>query len=436
MVSNKSKRVRERVTELAASRYNLRMENATLNCQTCLRPILAEGTQQQSQWNSVCRCDRAYTPGSSFSIDVCVNCKMRVAAVGRPAVPCRGLCACEQPNPKKVPTYLKQNQTDEVSLDLASLGMSDDTFPTARYAPLALLGNGQRATTVLARDRQRGTKVAVKCFKTIAQNMRPTFESEVRKNKELNHTNIAKIADFGYQNNKTPYLVTEYREGFNVEQCLALYGTPSHDVAIHVLIGICEALLYAQKQGVLHRNIRAANVIFLDDLNSQPSIAVLDFAMPKIKDSQELVDPYDALYLSGDDARNLEYTEKSDMYSVGAVGFALLTASPPFTADTALDIKNMHALKLPPKISDLKFDNTRPKELEEIIERCLEKDPRYRFDSIEKLLERLEAFPRREKQRIAEIENARKRKKLALTVGCVVLVSAACAAGYFMFGHH
>jgi serine/threonine protein kinase len=314
--------------------------------------------------------------------------------------------------------------------------MPPDRFPMERYIPLALLGDSTRATVLLCRDKQRGTKVAVKCFKKLPPALRSTFESEVRKNKELNHTSIAKVVDFGFYQDKSPYLVTEYKDGFNLEQCLAMYGTPSIDVAIKILLGVCEALLYAQKQAVMHRDIRPRNIIFLDDMNSEPSVAVLDFAMPKIKAAEELTDAYDAFYMSADEARRLEYTEKSEVYSLGCIGFALLTGRGPFQDGTALDIKNSHALKLPPRISDLNFDNKRPKELEEIFEKCLEKDPRYRFDTVTAFQERLQVFPRREQLRIAGILAARTRKKVLIIVGAIVAVAAVCASVFLLFGHH
>jgi serine/threonine-protein kinase len=314
--------------------------------------------------------------------------------------------------------------------------MSPDSFPLARYAPIGILGDGARATVILARDKQRGTKVALKCFKRITPALQSTFQSEAKKNQQLSHTTIAKIIDFGFHNGKAPYMVTEYKDGFNLEQYLALHGIPSHDVAVKILISICETVIYAQKQGVLHRDIRPGNIIFLDDMNSEPSVSITDFALPKVKLSEELTEACDALYMSADEARGLEYSEKSEVYSIGCVGYSLLTGRPPFQDGTALDIKNMHALQLPPKISAIKFELKRPKDLEAVIERCLEKDPSYRFESVSKLLERLEVFPRREQMRIAAVHAARKKKKILLIVGAVLLVVALCVMGYFVFRAH
>lgn len=406
------------------------------NCQTCFRPVAEAGSELKTQWISICRCDRPYNPKSQFSIDVCANCKLRVPTNYVHRVPCPGLCACENPDSKKVLAYIKQNESDPVSLDLASVGLTAESFPADRYAPLGMLGESSRATVILARDKQRGTKVAVKCFKKLGTHLQPTFDSEVRKNKQLTHTNIAKIVDHGFHNNKSPYLVTEYKEGFNLEQCLAIHGTPSDDVAVKVLLGICEVLLYAQTQSVLHRDIRPGNVIFLDDLNSEPSVSITDFALPKIKASEELTDARDAMYLSSDEARNMEFNEKSEIYSIGNIGYALLTGLPPFQEGTARDIKNNHALKLPVRITNVKFDSARPKDLEEIIERCMEKDPKERFDSVAKLSERLEVFPRRVQMRIAAVRAAKKRAKLLQISLIVLIVVILCVIGYVVFGTH
>jgi serine/threonine-protein kinase len=346
------------------------------------------------------------------------------------------LCSCAQPNPKKIATHIKNNETDPVTLDLSVAGLSPDLFPLDKFAPVAMLGDSPRATVILCRDRQRGTKVAVKCFKTIAPSLFPTFEGDVRKNKQLTHTNIAKIVDSGIHNGKTPYLVTEYKDGFNLEQCLDLYGFPSPDVAIDILLGACEALSYGQTQSVLHRDIRPGNIIFLDDLNSQPSICVTDFALPKVKAAEQLTDPWLSLYMSAEEARNMEYSEKSEVYSLGCVGYSILTGRPPFQEGTALDIKNSHALKLPPRMNRVNFDKNRPSEIDEVIEKCLEKDPRERYESIAKFQERLAVFPRRIQMRIAAFAAARKRAKILRYAVVGLAVVAVCAAGFFAFAHH
>lgn len=389
-----------------------------------------------TQWVTVCRCDRPYSANQQFSIDVCAACKKRVGdnASGRHKGP--DLCSCDRPDPRQIASFLKPNEAEPVSLDLASVGLTSENFPTERYHPIAFLGDSPRATTVMARDKQRGSKVAIKCFKRVPASMQATFQSEAKKIQLLTHTNIAKILDFGFPNLRPPYLVTEYKDGFNLAQCLALYGVPSFDVAVKILVDLCEVLIYSQKQGTLHRDVRPENIIFYDDLNSEPTVWITDYAFPKTRAGEGMSERCDVLYMSGDEARNLDYSEKSEVYCIGSVGFSLLTRKAPFPEGTAQEIKNNHALKLAPRVSSLNHDPKRPGDLEEVIERCMEKDPNVRFDSIEKLKERLDVFPRREKMRIAAILSARKRK-LFTRIGLIGLgVAVACAAGYFAFAPH
>ncbi len=411
-------------------------ETASLNCQTCLRPMKEAGSQPTTQWVSVCKCDRTYSPNAQFSIDLCANCNKRVVTTIASKVDHLYLCSCEKPNPKKIPNFQQnKNQPEAVTLDLASIGISPESFPLERYTPIGILGQSARADVILARDRQSGKKVAVKSFKQIRPEAFAAFEQDAKKTKQLSHNIIARVLEcFIY--NKTPYMVTEYKDGFNLEQYLAVHGTPSHDVAVMILISICEALIYAQKESLLHRDIRPGNIIFLDDMNSDPSISVTDLSLPKIKANEQLTESVDALYMSAEEARGLEYDERSEVYSIGGVGFALLTGRPPFQDGTALDIKNAHALKLPPRISALKFEAERPKDLEEVIERCLEKDPRSRFESVAKLLERLEVFPRREKMKIAAVLAAKKRRKLLTILAAVAVVLILGAIGYFALNRH
>lgn len=348
------------------------------------------------------------------------------------------LCCCENPNPKTVPSFTKQSTAAEpVELDLTTIGMSTETFPVERYKPIGILGLGARANVVLARDKTTGKKVAVKCFKSITPDIQKLFVQEAKKVSKLSHTNIARLIDFNIYNNVTPYLVSEYKDGFNLDHYLAAFGLPSYDVAVMIMMSICEALLYSQKESLLHSDIRPGNVIFVDDMNAAPSVILTDFSLPKLREKEDLTESVDALYISSDWARNLPHDEKSEVYSIGCIGFALMTGRPPFTEGSAREIKNSHALKLPPRISRLNFDSKRPNDLEEVVERCLEKDPNVRFESIAKFYERLEVFPRRVQMQINAILAARQKKKI-LTFSAIGLAVALVLStiGYFVLHAH
>lgn len=426
--------------------YNLPMSDSnSSSCQTCFRPVAGSSTGSQAQiaelepqiqWLAFCRCNCPYLPKTQFSIEVCSNCKRRVAAHAINKVTRTDLCNCQNPLPVNIPSQLKQNETESITLDLNTVRLPPEYFPSDKFIPLAFLGDSPRALVLLCRDRQRGARVAVKLFKGVSPSLYATFESELRKNKQLSHTNIARIIESGIHNGKTPYVVTEYKEGFNLEQCVSLYGSPSYDVAVNILLKVTETLAYAQKQGVLHRDIRPGNIIFLDDLNSEPSICLTDFALPKVKASEQASHFWYALFMSADEARGIEYTEKSELYALGCIGYLLLSGREPFADNSALELKNKHALKLPPRISTINFSNERPADLDEVIEKCLEKDPKDRFESLAKFHERLEVFPRRIQMRITEALAAKKRAQLIRIAAGSAVALALCAAVFFALMHH
>ncbi len=418
------------------------MEIATVEkCKTCFRPKPGPTNQIDSQWFSNCRCDRPYSPSTRFSLDVCDTCKQPVPPAANTMQAVSGICSCLNPAARKAPSQIKATEKDALEFDIASLRMTAANFPLERYSPIGILGDGGRATVILARDKVRGGKVAVKCFKRLPAALQASFLNESKKLQQLNHSSIVKIIDFGMSSAGTPYVVTDYKEAMNLEQCLACYGTPSHDVSTKIMAGICEAILAAQKQGILHRNIKPGNVLFYDDRNSDPTILLTDFAMYKGDVLEDAADARDLFYISADEARNMDYTERSEIYSIGSIGYLLLTGQAPFSDGNAREIKNLHALKLPPRICDAKFDNTRPKQLEALVEKCLEKDPSYRADSIAQLHAQLEALLRMQQ---AEMEQGLAIQKMqkALMIGgtvlaiMVVLLIALGAATFFgLFKH-
>lgn len=406
----------------------------TETCEKCLRPSPEPESLQATQWISACRCSRAYSPNTNFSIGICSSCKKRVVDGSGTGKIVPGLCQCTSPEPVDVPAFTRErNQPEKVQVSLEQFELSPENFPSERYTPIAILGEGVKANTLLCRDNQTGKKVAVKYFKQNSDEINKLFEQEARLVAKLSHASIAKLIDFGIHNGKTPYLVSDYKEGYNLEQYLSIYGIPSYDVAVTVLLSICEALEYSQKEGLLHKGLKPSNVLFLDDMNSEPTVVLTDFRFKKLEMLDPIKDVRDTYYMSGDYARNLDHTEKSELYSLGCLGYALLTGSPPFPKGSAREIKNSHALKLPPRISDLKHVGGRPKDLEEMIENCLEKDPRERFDSISKFAERLEIFPRRIKMQIDALEAERKRKKLMKLSIIALIVVAILVVGFLIF---
>ena len=375
------------------------------NCQTCLKPQAEEQSKSTTQWISACRCNQTYSPNTQFSIPFCFVCKRRIVSDFDGTITHIELCSCPEPNPLTVPTFSdKKIDNEESELDPSSIGLGGDIFPVELYKPLGFLG----ANTALARQRNSGRKVAVKCLKGIADENLIAFEKEIKQVDRLNHPNMARIIDSGIHNN-TPYIVTEYKDGFSLEHYFDLYGKPSHDIALMILVSVCEAIAYANKEKVLHEELKPSDIIFIDDKNSKPSSIVTDIGLSRLREAKP--SPKLFRYMSCEQARGIKHDERSEVYSIGSLAFELLTGRPPFLSNSAQDLKNEHALKLPPKISDIAFEAERPKDFEAIVERCLEKDPRDRFESVAQLYERLDRIQTRESFAIEQKQLELKTKK-------------------------
>jgi serine/threonine protein kinase len=158
-----------------------------------------------------------------------------------------------------------------------------------RYHILEQLGQGGMAIVYKAYDTQLEREIAIKFIRT--DNILPKaighslkrFQIEAKKMASLSHPNIVKILDFGeYQH--APFLVMEYISGGTLKQKL---GKPiPWRTSIHLLKPIAEALAYAHRKGLVHRDVKPANILIAED--GQPILT--DFGIAKILESEETLD--------------------------------------------------------------------------------------------------------------------------------------------------
>lgn len=163
----------------------------------------------------------------------------------------------------------------EIELDQAK-------FPKERFKPLGLLGQGAGGSVYLCRDRYLNKKVALKVLNYVSDEILVAFQSEARINTRLEHPNIARVLDFGIHEGNTPYMVVEYIAGLDLEFYFANQGPPDPDIALSILKQVCNALAYAHGQGVLHRDIKAGNILFRQDSEDAFSVSVIDFGLARL----------------------------------------------------------------------------------------------------------------------------------------------------------
>jgi serine/threonine-protein kinase len=220
------------------------------------------------------------------------------------------------------------------------------------------------------------------------------FDREVQATARLKHPNTVDVFDYGRTDDGVFYYVMEYLEGLSLEQLVDRHGPLPSSRAVHVLIQACGALREAHEAGLVHRDIKPSNLFLCRYGGMFDMVKLLDFGLVQntlaAGDSRlTLADGFVGTpgYMSPEQAEGASPDARSDLYSLGATAFFLLTGQPPFEGETMLDVLFAHRHQSPPALAD--FGVEAPPELESIIRRCLAKSPQDRFPDAASLAQAL-----------------------------------------------
>jgi tRNA A-37 threonylcarbamoyl transferase component Bud32 len=226
------------------------------------------------------------------------------------------------------------------------------------------------------------------------------FEREVHAMARLEHWNTVEIYDFGHGADGSFYYVMEYLPGLDLHQLVRACGPLPPARAIHVLRQVCAALQEAHANGLLHRDIKPGNVIVCERAGIYDVAKLLDFGLVKSVGSntndttltQAGMVAGTPAYMSPEQASGMEHADaRSDIYSLGAVAYFLLTGRLVFEKDTAMQTLAAHLYEpvTPPGRHRPELDPT----LEAVVMRCLEKKPEERYQDIGALDRALASCP-------------------------------------------
>jgi len=192
----------------------------------------------------------------------------------------------------------------------------------------------------------------------------------------------------------------EFLPGHNIGEIINDYGPMSAGRTIYLMRQVCDALAEAHGHGLVHRDIKPANIFCAYRGGMFDVAKLLDFGLAKplsdVQDdaglTQEGTITGSPLFMSPEQATGgNEVDERSDIYSLGAVMYLMVTGKPPFDYQQPIKVLVAHASETP--VSPRELNPTIPVELEEIILRCLEKQPEDRFQDVASLAEQLEQVP-------------------------------------------
>jgi serine/threonine-protein kinase len=207
----------------------------------------------------------------------------------------------------------------------------------------------------------------------------------------LTHWNTIEIIDYGYAPDGTLYYVMEYVDGLNLGELIGRYGPLNPGRVIYLLRQVCAALAEAHAVGLIHRDIKPGNIMVTQLAGLADVVKVLDFGLV-----QQLGDSADedrltlpgmlvGRYMSPEQATG-QADVRSDIYSLGAVGYFLLTGQTPFSGRWREQVLGSHVSE-PTPVRELRPEI--PADLATVIERCLRRDPGGRFANIQHVDEAL-----------------------------------------------
>jgi serine/threonine-protein kinase len=273
------------------------------------------------------------------------------------------------------------------SLQIAALRrVASEARRLGQYQLKERLGAGGMGEVYLAEHRLLKRPCAIKLIRPDSGGdlqMLRRFEREVQATSQLTHPNTVAIYDYGHAEDGTFYYVMEYLPGLDLDDLVTYYGPLPPARVVHFLRQLCGALQEAHVVGLVHRDIKPGNVLVCRHGGLHDVAKLLDFGLVRAggasgDDPSRLTAKGAVLgtpaYMAPEQARGAEAVDaRSDLYSLGALGYFLLAGRPPFEGGTALEVMLAHVQEPVPPLANA------PADLEAVLRRCLAKAPAERF---------------------------------------------------------
>ena len=269
-----------------------------------------------------------------------------------------------------------------------------------QYALEEKLGAGGMGTVYKARHAmlRRPTAVKLLDIDKMSDAAIARFEREVQLTSALTHPNTVAVFDYGRTPDGIFYYAMEYLDGMNLDELVRRFGPLPEARMVYILRQVCGALAEAHAAGLVHRDVKPANIFLTSRGGMQDFAKVLDFGLVKALDGEETANLTSAnvmtgtpLYASPEAVTHPDQVDaRADVYSVGAVGYFLLTGTPVFTGASVVEICMKH-VKAAPESPSVRSGRSVSGELEGLLLRCLAKSPSDRPSDSAELLCELEA---------------------------------------------
>src|SRR5215813_2434094 len=263
-----------------------------------------------------------------------------------------------------------------------------------KYQILERIGRGGMGTIFKAHDPVLDRPVALKMISNeveVTDELRARFFREAQACARLSHRNIVTVYDMGEEQGRL-FIVMEMLDGEELRDLLAQRKPLALEDKITIMMQVCDGLHFAHQKGIVHRDIKPGNIMVLRD----GQVKILDFGLALIANAEMDLTRTGLImgtlrYLSPEQVRG-RADHRSDIFSVGAVFYELLSLRPPFDGADPIQILDQLRSEDPPSMKEL--DPGLPSELVAIVERAMRKDPGERFPDLEQMRFQLEQVQR------------------------------------------
>lgn len=269
-----------------------------------------------------------------------------------------------------------------------------------RFKVVALVARGGMGKVYRAEQAPLGRTCALKVLNPkYAGDHDPEFHKrfflEASIASKLTHPNTVTIFDYGRTDDDIYYMAMEYLEGRTLHRAIREEGSFSEERTAHIARQVCRSLREAHSLGVIHRDLKPANVYLVEHADEHDFVKVLDFGLVK-----NVENPGEDLtqaglfmgspkYMAPEQIKGDKVDGRTDIYALGIIMYEMLTGKVPFDRPNSVHIMMAHVNEPPPPMRSINPDIQISPSSEELILRCLEKDPELRYPSMEYLLNSL-----------------------------------------------
>ena len=272
---------------------------------------------------------------------------------------------------------------------MSRLPKAGDIF-ASRYELLNLLGQGGGGAVFKARQIDSDRLIALKILHpelNTNEEFKTRFLREAKALSRTNHPNIVRVYHCGFGDNDLAYVAMEFVDGINVRKLLFDNKFLPSLRVLHIVKQTAEALAHAHEEGIIHRDIKPENIILVD-APEPDTVKLIDFGLARFSDERTITAPGALLgtfdYISPEQASGKKADQKSDIYSLCACLYEMLSGVKPFSADNPIGVISKHIHEAVPPLQPNQIDRFHP-DINKLLLKGLAKEPEQRFADMKEL---------------------------------------------------